>query len=396
MYGGRMGNDDAGDGYLYRGRGYTQLTGEQNYRDAGTGVNLDLVRHPDLAANRANAVDIATWFWQDKVPQRDRDDVTAATHAINGGENGLADRHDRFDAWHATLTPEFIRDLEAGRVQPGQGVAPLQGRRPMEDGALRRFETGEEVRQLRADLHALGVRHDRTHVIGTGNTYDAHTENAVRRFQEQHGLAVTGRADHDTLTAVRDAVRRDVAPHPLGEHPPPPQRAGPGGPDVPAAPHPRGNRPDDQGGGQARPLPEGRHGAAMLDDPSNRSHGMYSTLLATVLEKDDVLGRTSDAASRQLAAGLTAAARERGLTDIGFAQFSRDGTKVAMTETQDPSLPWAKTAMGDVGQLVGQTVAQSSERVEKVDQQLLQSQPQAMKTQGLEQQGPMMRGPRMV
>ena len=123
---------------------------------------------------------------------------------------------------------------------------------------------------------------------------------------------------------------------------------------------------------------------------------MYSTLLATVLEKDDVLGRMSDAASRQLAAGLTAAARERGLTDIGFAQFSRDGTKVAMTDTQDPSLPWAKTAMGDVGQLVGQTVAQSSERVEKVDQQLLQSQPQAMKTQGLEQQGPMMRGPRMV
>ena len=50
MYGGRMGNDDAGDGYLYRGRGYTQLTGENNYRAAATALNLDLVENPALAA----------------------------------------------------------------------------------------------------------------------------------------------------------------------------------------------------------------------------------------------------------------------------------------------------------------------------------------------------------
>mgnify|MGYP000851918914 CR=1 FL=1 len=392
MYGGRMGNDDAGDGYLYRGRGYTQLTGEQNYRDAGTGVNLDLVRHPELAANRTNAVDIAVWFWQDKVPQRDRDDVTAATHAINGGENGLADRHNRFDAWHAILTPEFMRDLAAGRVQPGQAVAPLEGRRSMEDGALRRFERGDEVQQLRAGLHTLGTRYDRTHVIGTGNIYDAHTEEAVRRFQEQHGLAVTGRANPETLTAVRDAVQRHVAPHPPGGADPPLPR---GGRDDPAVPHPQGNRHGDQHEGRARPLPDGQRGAVMLDDPSNQSHGLYSTLLATVREKDDVLGRTSDVASRQLAAGLTAHARERGLTEIGFAQFSPDGTKVAMTDTQDPSLPWAKTAMGDVGQLVGQTMTRSSERVEKVDQQLALS--QSVQTQGLqEQEGPAIRGPRMA
>ncbi len=394
MYGGRMGNDDAGDGYLYRGRGYTQLTGEQNYRDAGTGVDLDLVRHPELAANRANAVDIAVWFWQDKVPQRDRDDVTAATHAINGGENGLADRHNRFDAWHATLTPEFMRDLAAGRVQPGQAVVPSEGQRPMADGALRRFERGDEVQQLRADLHALGVRYDRTHVIGTGNTYDAHTEEAVRRFQEQHGLAITGRAGPETLTAVRDVVQRHVAPHPPAEAQPPLDR---GRRDDPAAPHPQGNRHGDQGDGRARPLPEGQGGAVMLDDPSNRSHGLYSTLLATVREKDDALGRTSDVASQQLAAGLTAHARERGLTEIGFARFSPDGMKVAMTDTQDPSLPWAKTAMGDVGQLIGQTMSQSSERVEKVDQQLALLQSQGVQTQGLqEQEGPVIRTPRMA
>ena len=63
MYGGRMGNDDVGDGYFYRGRGYTQLTGEENYRNAGAGVNLELVNTPDLAADRDNAQNIALWYW---------------------------------------------------------------------------------------------------------------------------------------------------------------------------------------------------------------------------------------------------------------------------------------------------------------------------------------------
>lgn len=394
MYGGRMGNDDAGDGYLYRGRGYAQLTGEGNYRAAGTGVDLDLVRHPDLAANRANAVDIAVWYWQDKVPQRDRDDVTAATHRINGGENGLEDRHNRFDAWHATLTPEFMRDLEAGRIQPGQAVGSREGRRAMEDGALRRFETGEEVRQLRSDLHALGVRHDRTHVIGGGNIYDAHTEEAVRSFQEQHGLAVTGRAGPETLAAVRTAVRQHTAAPAHGQPNPPGHQHDPdplGGQRHERHPH------DQQGRGQGQPPHQGHPEGAMLDDPASHRHGMYSALLATVRGRDETLGRSSDHVSEQLAAGLTASARERGLTGIGFAQFSRDGTKVAMTDTQDPSLPWAKTAMGEVGRLAGQTMAQSSDRVERLDQQLALSQAQATPAQHMQApEGPVIRGSRMV
>ena len=78
MYGGRMGNDDAGDGYLYRGRGYTQLTGENNYRAAATALNLDLVENPALAADRGNSEQIAIWFWQNEVPEQDRDDVRRA------------------------------------------------------------------------------------------------------------------------------------------------------------------------------------------------------------------------------------------------------------------------------------------------------------------------------
>jgi putative chitinase len=206
MYGGRMGNDDAGDGYLYRGRGYTQLTGEENYRSAGGGVGMDLVGQPDLAANRDNAERIALWYWENRVPAADRDDVTRATQGINGGTNGLADRLNRYDAWHAVLTPEFVAELDAGRVRPGVGIGPAVGRPAMEDGALRRLEAGEEVRQLNDNLRALNIRADRGREVPAGPTYTGQTEEAVRRFQGQQQLPETGRADPATLQAIQRGI----------------------------------------------------------------------------------------------------------------------------------------------------------------------------------------------
>jgi hypothetical protein len=48
-----LGNKVAGDGYLYRGRGYVQLTGRANYRSMSTALALtgdeDLILHPDHA-----------------------------------------------------------------------------------------------------------------------------------------------------------------------------------------------------------------------------------------------------------------------------------------------------------------------------------------------------------
>ncbi len=91
MYGGRMGNDQPGDGYRYRGRGYIQLTGKDIYAEAGRDLELDLLNDPGLAAKPEHAEKIAIWYWQKKVPARAQGNVKAATKAINGGYNGLAD-----------------------------------------------------------------------------------------------------------------------------------------------------------------------------------------------------------------------------------------------------------------------------------------------------------------
>lgn len=45
-----------------------------------------------------------------------------------------------------------------------------------------------------------------------------------------------------------------------------------------------------------------------------------------------------------------------------------------MTDTPDPSAPWARTAVGQVGELVGQSLPQSSENVAKINQQLAMAQ----------------------
>lgn len=44
-----LGNTKPGDGYLFRGRGFVQLTGRANYRKAGDRLAMDLVKNPDDA-----------------------------------------------------------------------------------------------------------------------------------------------------------------------------------------------------------------------------------------------------------------------------------------------------------------------------------------------------------
>ena len=119
---------------------------------------------------------------------------------------------------------------------------------------------------------------------------------------------------------------------------------------------------------QDAPTPE-RETAIHLDNPAHANHAMYAALLRVVHERDRALGREPDEISRQLAGGLVEQARARGLQTIGAAAFTPDGSRVAMTDTSDLSAPWARTAVGEVGQLVGRPLTQSSDNVAAINQQ---------------------------
>jgi len=93
-----LGNTKPGDGAKYKGRGYIQLTGKYNYRQAGKVLGLDLVNEPELAEKPEIAAKIAVWFWQQRVqPKVDNfNDTKSVTKPINPGLNGLEDRKEAF------------------------------------------------------------------------------------------------------------------------------------------------------------------------------------------------------------------------------------------------------------------------------------------------------------
>ena len=94
----RLGNtpEADGDGQKYKGRGYIQLTGTNNYRlfDEFTGRKHDLMNHPERVEQPDLAMLAAGWYWSRNDLNRlaDRDDLLSITKRINGGTNGLEDR----------------------------------------------------------------------------------------------------------------------------------------------------------------------------------------------------------------------------------------------------------------------------------------------------------------
>jgi putative chitinase len=92
-YGGRMGNASypSRDGYTYRGRGALQLTGKAAYAKFGQVLGLDLVAHPEIAADPFNSTLIALEFFKELGVNAavDAGDFVKARRLTNGGSIGL-------------------------------------------------------------------------------------------------------------------------------------------------------------------------------------------------------------------------------------------------------------------------------------------------------------------
>jgi len=110
VYGSRMGNgpEASGDGFKYRGRGYIQLTGKDNYAAFDKVVEENITENPDLVATKYPLLS-AAWFWNSRALNTLADkgatelEVAAITKKVNGGTIGLADRIKHFNEFHALL-----------------------------------------------------------------------------------------------------------------------------------------------------------------------------------------------------------------------------------------------------------------------------------------------------
>ncbi|MDH3667559.1 MAG: peptidoglycan-binding protein [Paracoccaceae bacterium] len=178
VYGRRMGNGPpgSGDGFRYRGRGYLQLTGRENYRRFGARIGIDLEAQPERAEEPATAWIIAAAYLAARrragrtaLEWADLDNVEMVSRIVNGGLNGLDDR----------------RHLTATALTALGGIAA----RPL----LKRGTEGPAVLRLQHLLARAGF------ALGAlDGDFGPRTETALRQFQHASGLATTGKTDRAT------------------------------------------------------------------------------------------------------------------------------------------------------------------------------------------------------
>jgi putative chitinase len=110
VYASRMGNGNeaSGDGFKFRGRGYIQLTGKENYTIFGKSIGEDMTLNPDKVAS-TYALLSAAWFFSKNGLHRMADEgatdavVTKITKRVNGGTIGLVDRIKHFKEYYDLL-----------------------------------------------------------------------------------------------------------------------------------------------------------------------------------------------------------------------------------------------------------------------------------------------------
>lgn len=291
MYGGRNGNDNPGDGYTYRGRGYIQLTGKENYRKAGEALGLDLVKHPELAAEPKNASKIAAWYWETQVPVAAHEDIKAATKAVNGKYNGLEDRRERFASWEKKLTPEVMERLAKGDVgvitqSDSHRSHGTSGHTPA-NGSHSHDGNHETIRKLQTDLAALGYTDAQHKALRADGHLGAASKAALQAFQQDHGLKADGVAGPKTLEAIHQQVTLQ----------------------------------------ESKKSIEAAAGTHQLDHASHPDHALYQQARGAVHRLDSEQQRKSDQHSDHLAASLVVAARRDGLSQIHHVMLSDDASR---------------------------------------------------------------------
>ncbi len=199
VYGSRLGNRgrNTDDGWNYRGSGYLQLTGRENFRNRGAEIRVPLENQPDLAREPQHyALKVALAYWKAAgISQAaNDDDALRVRRLVNGpAALGLAESKDWFEkAWHRVFKAKASPE-EAGEVVVVPDGASADNGVLIEHGYLPEgFEAGSDPATARSD--------------------------AVKAFQRDVGLPETGVIDEETEYELLDAWRHqssdDRAPVP--------------------------------------------------------------------------------------------------------------------------------------------------------------------------------------
>jgi putative chitinase len=173
VYDGRMGNrPGSDDGWNFRGRGGSQVTGRAGYEVLGARVGLDLVDQPDLVNDPGHFLEcaVADFVICGCLPFAMNDDVSGVTFHLNGGLIGLAERTGWLARWKSAL------NAQAGGPR---GTVWVQ-----------------------QSLDTLGTEPP----LVVDGSYGPATVAAVRAFQLAHGITVDGKVGPQTIATIEQAI----------------------------------------------------------------------------------------------------------------------------------------------------------------------------------------------
>lgn len=164
VYGGKwghsqLGNTEPGDGWKFRGRGYFQITGRDNYEVMNTALagrfGVDLVANPERIAEPAIAAAAAMEFWERNVARRGVQlDIDRATGFINAGRLDLDGRRRAAAEWERKLDAGYMA-IDPDRPQPARPLDPTHPARSLFDTALSHLESIERERGIASGPHTV-------------------------------------------------------------------------------------------------------------------------------------------------------------------------------------------------------------------------------------------------
>lgn len=183
VYGGRMGNTQPGDGYLFRGRGVIQLTGRDNYTAFGSTLNQTAEQVVEYVGTIRGALESALWYWNSRNinAAADAKDIVKMTKLVNGGTIGLEDRKKHYEHAIAVLTGQ-AHHVEAPKAAPASAPQAT---------TLRVGSRGIVVQNLQ---EKLGLAAD--------GVFGPATEAKLKQWQQANGLTPDGVAGPATLAKL--------------------------------------------------------------------------------------------------------------------------------------------------------------------------------------------------
>lgn len=218
VYGGRMGNNEPGDGNKYRGRGYIQVTGKDNYRMISKYAGVDFVNNPDLITSSPEMSAKATIAWWMSNPAvrklAQNGDVIGLRKKVNGGTIGMADVKKEAGIFlRMAQNGELDRLMSESAADAPQGQQPVENipatneaRRPevVEEAAKREGSNLAEAAGSMAVANPAGIKDSGTPpsmeapisqaAESAGNTYPTMSPDEKKKYEETAKAAAAAKA----------------------------------------------------------------------------------------------------------------------------------------------------------------------------------------------------------